>query len=67
MLKNQLKKGASAHCSLLPRRHDFYSSAPIKILEIVYTRDKQVDSFVFNPENREICEYPVELLSKDHS
>jgi hypothetical protein len=65
MLKNQLEKGASAHCNFLPRSHDFYSSAPIKILEMVYTRDKQVDSFVFNPENREICEYPVELLSKE--
>jgi hypothetical protein len=64
MLKNQLEKGASAHCNFLPRSHDFYSSAPIKILEMVYTRDKQVESFVFNPENREICEYPVELLSK---
>jgi hypothetical protein len=65
MLKNQLEKGASAHCNFLPRSHDFYSSAPIKILEMVYTRDKQVESFVFNPENREICEYPVELLSKE--
>jgi hypothetical protein len=65
MLKNQLEKGASAHCNFLPRSHDFYSSAPIKILEMVYTRDKQVASFVFNPENREICEYPVELLSKE--
>ena len=65
MLKNQLEKGASAHCNFLPRSHDFYSSAPIKILEMVYTRDKQVDSFFFNPENREICEYPVELLSKE--
>jgi hypothetical protein len=65
MLKNQLEKGASAHCNFLPRSHDFYSSAPIKILEMVYTRDKQVNSFVFNPENREICEYPVELLSKE--
>ena len=65
MLKNQLEKGSSAHCNFLPRSHDFYSSAPIKILEMVYTRDKQVDSFFFNPENREICEYPVELLSKE--
>ena len=65
MLKNQLEKGASAHCNFLPRSHDFYSSAPIKILEMVYTRDQQVASFVFNPENREICEYPVELLSKE--
>jgi hypothetical protein len=65
MLKNQLEKGASAHCNFLPRSHDFYSSAPIKILEMVYTRDKHVESFVFNPENREICEYPVELLSKE--
>jgi hypothetical protein len=65
MLKNQLEKGASAHCNFLPRSHDFYSSAPIKILEMVYTRDKQIQSFVFNPENREICEYPVELLSKE--
>ncbi len=65
MLKNQLEKGASAHCNFLPRSHDFYSSAPIKILEMVYTRDKQVDSFFFNPENHEICEYPVELLSKE--
>jgi hypothetical protein len=65
MLKNQLEKGSSAHCNFLPRSHDFYSSAPIKILEMVYTRDQQVASFVFNPENREICEYPVELLSKE--
>ncbi len=65
MLKNQLEKGASAHCNFLPRSHDFYSSAPIKILEMVYTRDKQVASFFFNPENHEICEYPVELLSKE--
>jgi hypothetical protein len=65
MLKNQLEKGASAHCNFLPKSHDFYSSAPIKILEMVYTRDKQIQSFVFNPENREICEYPVELLSKE--
>ena len=65
MLKNQLEKGASAHCNFLPRSHDFYSSAPIKILEMVYTRDKQIQTFVFNPENREICEYPVELLSKE--
>jgi hypothetical protein len=65
MLKNQLEKGASAHCNFLPRSHDFYSSAPIKILEMVYTKDKQIQSFVFNPENREICEYPVELLSKE--
>jgi hypothetical protein len=65
MLKNQLEKGASAHCNFLPRSHDFYSSAPIKILEMVYSRDKQIQSFVFNPENREICEYPVELLSKE--
>ena len=65
MLKNQLEKGSSAHCNFLPRSHDFYSSAPIKILEMIYTRDKQVESFVFNPENREICDYPVELLSKD--
>ena len=65
MLKNQLEKGSSAHCNFLPRSHDFYSSAPIKILEMIYTRDKQVASFVFNPENREICEYPVELLSKE--
>jgi hypothetical protein len=65
MLKNQLEKGASAHCNFLPKSHDFYSSAPIKILEMVYTRDKQIQTFVFNPENREICEYPVELLSKE--
>jgi hypothetical protein len=65
MLKNQLEKGSSTHCNFLPRSHDFYSSAPIKILEMVYTRDKQIQSFVFNPENREICEYPVELLSKE--
>lgn len=65
MLKNQLEKGSSAHCNFLPRSHDFYSSAPIKILEMVYTRDKQIQSFVFNPENSEICEYPVELLSKE--
>ncbi len=65
MLKNQLEKGSSAQCNFLPRSHDFYSSAPIKILEMVYTRDKHVDSFFFNPENREICEYPVELLSKE--
>ena len=65
MLKNQLEKGSSAHCNFLPRSHDFYSSAPIKILEMVYTRDQQVASFVFNPENREICDYPVELLSKE--
>jgi hypothetical protein len=65
MLKNQLEKGSSAHCNFLPRSHDFYSSAPIKILEMVYTRNKQVNSFLFNPENREICEYPMELLSKE--
>lgn len=65
MLKNQLEKGASAHCNFLPRSHDFYSSAPIKILEMVYTRDKKIQTFMFNPENREICEYPVELLSKE--
>jgi hypothetical protein len=65
MLKNQLEKGSSAHCNFLPRSHDFYSSAPIKILEMVYTRDQQVELFVFNPENRDICEYPVELLSKE--
>ena len=64
MLKNQLEKGSSAHCNFLPRSHDFYSSAPIKILEMVYTRDKQIDSFVFNPESREICEYPVELFEQ---
>ena len=55
MLKNQLEKGASAHCNFLPRSHDFYSSAPIKILEMVYTRTQEIASFVFNPENREIC------------
>ena len=65
MLKNQLEKGSSAHCNFLPRSHDFYSSAPIKILEMVYTRTQEIASFVFNPENREICEYPVELLSKE--
>lgn len=65
MLKNQLEKGASAHCNFLPRSHDFYSSAPIKILEMVYTKEKNIQSFIFDPENREICEYPMELLSKE--
>ena len=65
MLKNQLEKGASAHCNFLPKSHDFYSSAPIKILEMVYTREKNIQSFIFDPENREICEYPMELLSKE--
>lgn len=65
MLKNQLEKGASAHCNFLPKSHDFYSSAPIKILEMVYTKEKNIQTFIFDPENREICEYPMELLSKE--
>ena len=64
MLKNQLEKGASAHCNFLPKSHDFYSSGPIKILEMVYTKEKVVDSFFFEPNCREICEYPMDLLPK---
>lgn len=65
MLKNQLEKGTSAHCNFLPKSHDFYSSAPIKILEMIYTKEKNIQTFIFDPENREICEYPIELLSKE--
>jgi len=65
MLATQLEKSNSHHCNFMPKSHDFYSSGPIKILEMIYTRDKEIESFFFNPENKEICEYPIELLSKD--
>lgn len=64
LLRKQLEGGTKT-CNLMPKRHDFYSSGPIKIIHAVYNEHQQFEEFWFDAFNKKICDYPAMDLRAD--
>ena len=61
---NQVKKGKSTTCNLLPYSYDFYLSGPILLFDFELTPDNKVNKIFYNLENSVIEDIPISVFNE---